>query len=92
MRARYSAFALGVEDFLADSWHPSTRPVGPACDPTLTWTGLFITDRTGGGLLDRVGTVRFTARYRQSDGTAGRLQENSRFVRNGGSWRYLGPA
>jgi SEC-C motif domain protein len=91
MRARYSAFVLGVADFLVDTWHPSTRPTGPVCDPALTWTGLFVTDRTGGGLLDRTGTVAFTARYRQADGTAGQLRENSRFVRDGGSWRYLGP-
>ena len=92
MRARYSAFAVGDERFLADSWPPSSRPAGALVDATLTWTGLFITDRAGGGLLERAGTVGFTARYRRADGTPGQLRENSRFVREGGSWRYLGPA
>ncbi|MFL6160865.1 MAG: YchJ family protein [Jatrophihabitantaceae bacterium] len=92
MRARYAAFAVGDERFLVDSWHPSSRPAGPVCDPTLSWTGLFVTDRTGGGLLEQTGTVRFTARYQRADGTPGRLRENSRFVRQDGRWRYLGPA
>jgi SEC-C motif-containing protein len=92
MRARYTAFALGDEQFLSDSWHPSTRPGGPFVDPTLTWTGLFITGRTAGGMLEPEGTVEFTARFRRADGTSGRLRETSRFVRVGGSWRYLGPA
>ena len=26
MRSRYSAFALGMADYLLDTWHPSTRP------------------------------------------------------------------
>jgi SEC-C motif-containing protein len=92
MRARYTAFALGNERFLSDSWHPSTRPASPLLDPAVTCTGLFITGRTGGGLLEPEGTVEFTARFRRADGTSGRLRETSRFVRVGGSWRYLGPA
>ena len=90
MRARYTAFALGDGRFLNDTWHVSTRPVGPLLDPAVTWTGLFITARTGGGLLDRDGTVGFTARFRNADGTSGRLRETSRFVRVEGRWRYLG--
>ncbi len=91
MRARYSAFAVGDERFLRDSWHRSTRPSGALLDPGLTWTGLAVTGRSGGGLLDSDGTVRFTAGYRRPDGTSGRLRENSRFVRQAGGWRYLGP-
>lgn len=92
MRARYSAFALGHEGFLLDSWHPRSRPAGALLDPELTWTGLAVTARSGGGLLDSDGSVEFTARYRRADGTSGRLRENSRFVRAAGGWRYLGPA
>ena len=91
MRARYSAFALGQERFLRDSWHVSTRPAGSLLDPGLTWTGLAVTDRAGGGLLEQDGTVEFTARYRRPDGSTGRLAERSRFVRDRGAWRYLGP-
>lgn len=92
MRARYTAFALGDERFLAQTWHSSTRPSGPLADPELTWTGLFITARTGGGLLEQAGTVEFTARYRRADGNSGRMRENSRFVREHDGWRYLEPA
>ena len=92
MRARYSAFAVADERFLADTWHSSSRPAGPLVDATLTWTGLYVTGRSGGGLLEQDGTVEFTARYQRPDGTPGRLRENSRFVRDAGRWRYLGPA
>lgn len=92
MRARYTAFALGNERFLIDTWHARTRPTGELLDPALTWTGLFVAGRLGGGLLDSEGTVEFTARFRRSDGTAGRVRENSRFVWVDASWRYLGPA
>ncbi len=63
MRARYSAFALGNEDFLVRTGQISTRPKGRLIDPHMTWTGLFITGSTGGGLLDDRGTVEFTARF-----------------------------
>lgn len=92
MRARYTAFVLGNERFLSDTWHASTRPTQELLDPALTWAGLFVTGQVGGGLLDRDGTVEFTARFQRSDGTVGRVKENSRFVRVDGSWRYLGPA
>jgi SEC-C motif-containing protein len=92
MRARYTAFVLGDERFLSKTWHDSTRPADPLLDPTLSWNGLFIADRTGGGLLESDGTVEFTARFRRADGSSGRLRETSRFVRVDGSWRYLGTA
>ena len=92
MRARYSAFALGNDGFLRDTWQASTRPSGSVLDPELTWTGLSVTGGSGGGLLERDGTVEFIARYRRSDGSTGRLRECSRFVRGPDGWRYLGPA
>lgn len=92
MRARYTAFVLKDERFLSKTWHDRTRPTAPLLDPTLSWTGLSIADRVSGGLLDSDGTVEFTARFRRADGSSGRLRETSRFVRVGGSWRYLGPA
>lgn len=91
MRARYTAFVRGDEAYLGASWHPSTRPAVPLIDPSLSWTGLYITGQTGGGLLQDTGTVAFTARYLRA-GTPGRVTENSRFVREDGRWRYLGPA
>jgi SEC-C motif-containing protein len=92
MRARYSAFALGDERFLRDTWHAGSRPAGRLLDPELTWIGLSVTDRSGGGLWEQDGTVEFTARYQRPDGSTGRLRERSRFVRERDGWRYLGPA
>lgn len=92
MRARYSAFALADERFLRDTWHASSRPSGRLLDPALTWIGLSVTGRSGGGLLEQDGTVEFTARYQRPDGSTGRLRECSRFVRGRDGWRYLGPA
>ena len=91
MRARYSAFAVGDEDFLVKTGQISTRPEGQLIDPAMEWTGLFITGSTQGGLLDDQGTVEFTARFRRS-GEKGSLKENSRFIRVDGRWSYLGPA
>jgi SEC-C motif-containing protein len=90
MRARYTAFARGEEEFLASTWHPSTLPRGPLVDPSLSWVGLHVTAQTGGGLLDATATVRFTARYLRA-GVPGRLTETSRFTRLRGRWTYLGP-
>jgi SEC-C motif-containing protein len=92
MRARYSAFALGNDAFLRDTWDAGSRPAGSLIDPELTWTGLSVTARSGGGLLEQHGTVEFTARYQRPDGSSGRLRERSRFVRGRDGWRYLGPA
>ncbi len=63
MRARYSAFAVGDEDFLMRTGQLSTRPAGQLIDPTVRWTGLFITGSSAGGLLDDQGTVEFVARF-----------------------------
>ncbi len=89
MRSRYCAFALGDETYLRRTWHRSTCPVSIDLDPEVHWTGLAIVSRTGGGLLDRSGTVEFVAGYR-SAGVAGEQRENSRFVRENGRWLYLG--
>lgn len=90
MRARYSAFVLGDRDFLVKTWHSTTRPARLALDEDRRWTSLQILDRTAGGLLDASGTVEFAAHYHQH-GKVGSQRENSRFVREDGYWRYLGP-
>jgi SEC-C motif-containing protein len=90
MRARYSAFALGDETYLLDSWHSSTRPKRLALDPAQRWVGLTVSTTTGGGLFDAEGTVAFEARYERGSRRSS-VQENSRFSREDGAWRYLGP-
>ena len=88
MRARYSAFALGDEAFLRESWHPSTRPARIELDPRVHWLGLRIRDRAAGGPDDGMGTVEFVARWRL-EGRGHRQHELSEFVRESGRWLYL---
>ena len=90
MRSRYSAFAVGDEAYLLRSWHPETRPAEVDLDPNTRWTRLEILGKTGGGLLHAEGTVEFRAHYRER-GQAALLHEDSRFVRDDGTWVYFGP-
>nr|WP_297411230.1 YchJ family metal-binding protein [Naasia sp.] len=88
MRARYAAFALGLPDYLAGSWHSGTRPADLRLDPELTWRRLQIVDTARGGAGDDEGMVEFRAVYRSPTGLEV-LHERSRFVREHGSWVYL---
>jgi SEC-C motif domain protein len=87
MRSRFSAFALGLGDYLLASWHPSTRPAHSDRDD-IEWRRLQIVDTDAGGPDDATGIVEFRASYR-IDGTAGVLHERSRFARDDGRWAYL---
>lgn len=88
MRSRFSAFALGLADYLLVSWHPSTRPDSLDLDPATVWRRLQIVDTVAGGPDDAEGVVEFRASYRDADG-AGLLHERSRFVRVDGRWVYF---
>jgi SEC-C motif-containing protein len=87
MRSRYSAFVLGLTDYLLASWHPRTRPaVLDAEPPGLRWLGLEVRQ------LRRIdaqhATVEFVARSKLG-GRAHRLHERSRFEREQGRWYYV---
>jgi SEC-C motif-containing protein len=88
MRSRYSAFVVGDSDYLSATWHPQHRPARVRFRPDQTWTGLEIHSTEAGGLLDTVGTVRFTATFVVA-GAAHRLHETSRFSRVDGRWVYV---
>lgn len=87
MRSRYSAYALGLHDYLAATWHVRTRP--PLAewrdDSGTRWLGLEVRSEQEHG--DNA-TVEFVARY-NTGGRAHRLHEVSRIVREGGRWYYL---
>ncbi len=90
MRARFSAFVLGDNDFLIASWAPSTRPPrtaleGSGEDPGPRWRRLHIAASESG---DDQGWVSFRALAQQADGWIA-LEETSRFQRIGGQWFYL---
>lgn len=86
MRSRYSAFALGRDDYIQRSWHASTRPASSAADQQQRWIGLQIKRHE---LIDSEhALVEFVARYK-INGRAFGLHEISRFVREGGHWFYV---
>ena len=89
MRSRYSAYVLGLRDYLLASWHPDTRPGMLARDdtPGLRWLGLKVKRHVDGG--DDTAVVEFVARYKVGGAPAERLHEVSRFVRIDGRWVYV---
>jgi SEC-C motif-containing protein len=90
MRSRYSAYALGLADYLLATWHPSTRPAALEPDPPgLRWLGLEVKRHARDG-EDRA-VVEFVA-ISKLGGRAHRLHETSRFVREAGRWFYLDAA
>lgn len=87
MRSRYSAYVLDRRDYLLKSWHASTRPAPLEPDSQTRWLGLSVKRHAETG-PDRA-EVEFVARYRVGGGSAVRLHERSRFVREDGHWYYL---
>lgn len=86
MRSRYSAYVLGLEAYLLETWHATTRPAGLdlAADP-VKWLGLEV--KRHSVLGPDAAEVEFVARYKVG-GRAQRMREQSRFVREGGRWYY----
>lgn len=86
MRSRYSAFVQSRVDYVAASWHASTRPADLALEPGVKWLGLEVKRHR---VLDADhAEVEFVARSRVA-GRGQRLHETSRFVREGGRWWYV---
>jgi SEC-C motif-containing protein len=87
MRSRYSAFTMQLKDYLRTTWHPRTRPQSLEIEPLQKWLGLKIvaTRATGTDSAE----VEFIARFRIGGGSAARLHERSRFVREDGRWLYV---
>ncbi|MCL2515304.1 MAG: YchJ family protein [Microbacteriaceae bacterium] len=88
MRSRYSAFAVGLADYVLASWHPSTRPATIELEGDLVWRSLDVVGLSGGGPFDAAGTVEFRAIWRQG-AQRGVLHERSRFARENGAWYYV---
>ena len=88
MRSRYSAYVLGLENYLLATWHPATRPAALDIDaaPRPQWLGLTVKSHMQ--LDDSHTTVEFVARYKLN-GRAFRLHETSRFARLDGRWLYV---
>ncbi len=87
MRSRYTAYVLGAEPYLLNTWHPDTRPasLNLATDQASKWLGLSVKRCEATG--PDTALVEFVARYKVA-GRAYRLHETSRFVRENGRWLY----
>ena len=87
MRSRYSAYVLGLADYLLATWHPQTRPAVMAPGASgQRWLGLSV--KRCNSQDDDHATVEFVARSKLA-GRAQRLHEVSRFERHRGRWFYL---
>ena len=87
MRSRYTAFVKDLRPYLAETWHPTTRPaVIEPPEPGLKWLGLTI--KAAPPPTDTRGRVAFVARFKIG-GRAQRLEEISDFVREQERWYYL---
>jgi len=91
MRSRYSAYVLGVSDYLRATWTPHSCPADLEVDLTAhdapRWMGLQI--QRFAALDDTHAEVEFVARFKV-DGRTHRLHETSRFLRGeDGRWRYM---
>jgi len=91
MRSRYSAYVLGLMDYIHQTWDERTRPPREelVSDAGMKWLGLEVKKHVpaDGGDADRA-KVEFVARFK-TGGRAHRLHEESRFVRDGGRWYYV---
>jgi SEC-C motif-containing protein len=87
MRSRYSAYVLGLTDYLRATWAPETCPDTPRHDqPGLRWLGLEV--RRHQCVDADHAIVEFIARSKLG-GRAHRLHEVSRFERRDGRWLYV---
>jgi SEC-C motif-containing protein len=88
MRSRYTAYTMGMVEYLKATWHPRTRPASLVLEPERRWLGLKILDTAAGMAGDASGRVEFVARFKIG-GRAHRLRERSRFELVEGRWLYV---
>lgn len=88
MRSRYTAFVMGLEDYLLQTWHTETRPamLNLNEEPPIKWLGLQVKHTED--ISETSATVTFVARYKVA-GKAERLYELSQFQRIDSHWYYV---
>ena len=94
MRSRYTAFTLANGDYLMESHHPSKRKIKEKHEivqwaQSVTWLRLEVLHATKGSEHDTEGTVEFKAFFKEG-ATVRSIEENSRFVKEEGTWFYYG--
>ncbi|OIQ97527.1 hypothetical protein GALL_204110 [mine drainage metagenome] len=88
MRSRYTAYVLGLEDYLLQTWHPDFRPVSLdlAENEQIKWLGLRVNQTAL--TSENTASVDFIARYKIR-GKAERMHELSQFELIENHWYYL---
>lgn len=84
MRARFSAFALNLQQYLEQTWHPSTRPQ-LALNDNPEWVQLQI---LASSQKSNKGMVHFRAFYKHHK-ELGMMEEKSDFIFEQGQWLYV---
>ncbi|MDH5391765.1 MAG: YchJ family metal-binding protein [Gammaproteobacteria bacterium] len=87
MRARYSAYVLGMTEFLNRTWLDGDGVESAADLKVVNWCGLDIVSTRAGMKSDSEGWVEFKAYFIEHDRLFC-LHENSHFVQNQGHWFY----
>lgn len=89
MRSRYTAYTLGLEEYLLNTWHTDTRPqaLNLAEDSAMKWLGLQVKHCADAD--ENTATVEFVARYKVGGNKAERMHETSRFIRIDNHWYYV---
>ncbi len=93
MRSRYTAFVLGMGNYLIDSQHSMTRSHLNKKEleewaGSLRWLRLEILDTAKGTIKDHEGEVEFKA-YFKHKGKQEVLHERSKFLKEYGNWLYF---
>ncbi len=84
MRSRFSAFALGLKDYLITTWHPDFCPDKLDLSGSPEWVRLEVLSAREQSFSAQ---VHFVATWR-SGNDWGCLEERSDFVRENGLWYY----
>lgn len=92
MRSRYSAYVLGLGDYLVQTNSRAARD-GEAAElaawgKAVGWAGLEVRSTEQGSASDSSGVVHFVARFVEG-GALISLEERSQFTRADGRWRYV---
>jgi len=84
MRSRFSAFVLGLSEYVNKSWLASTRPQNLSVEPDDQWLKLEIIKSTDS-------QVHFKAYFKDPDSPQGFsvLEELSDFIKEGEHWFYV---
>ncbi|MFQ6333050.1 YchJ family protein [Methylophilus sp. 3sh_L] len=90
MRARYSAYALKMPEYILETWHQDTRPesLTQADLQGIKWLKLEVLAHQQRD--DTHAEVHFVATYQSAKQKKSSMTEHSQFERINGQWLYCG--